>query len=121
MTELGGRAIVVATNFRLGNFGFLALKELSMVDPRGVSGNLGILDIQMALQWVQDNAVAFGGDNTRVTLIGQSSGGTNILSLLASPASVGMLFVAKRSRFRTSKHRYCIFDVPFQVAFFSIL
>jgi carboxylesterase type B len=34
---VGGRAIVVAPNFRLGVFGFLALRELSAEDPRGVS------------------------------------------------------------------------------------
>ena len=54
------------------------------------SGNYGILDIQLALRWVQDNAARFGGDRARVTVIGQSSGGTNIMALLASPASRGL-------------------------------
>jgi carboxylesterase type B len=80
----------VTPNFRLGALGFLALPELSAADPRGSSGNYALLDIQLALQWVQANAHAFGGDAQRVTLIGQSSGGTNILALLASPTSVGL-------------------------------
>jgi hypothetical protein len=58
--------------------------------PTQTSGNFGILDIQLALRWVQDNAAGFGGDKSRVTVIGQSSGGTNIMALLASPASRGL-------------------------------
>eukprot|EP00035_Acanthoeca_spectabilis_P016817 m.351907 g.351907 ORF g.351907 m.351907 type:complete len:573 (-) comp16580_c1_seq1:501-2219(-) len=94
VTHYGGKAIVVTSNFRVGNFGFLALKELSAEDPRGVSGNLAILDIQLALQWVQTNAAAFGGDKSKVTLIGQSSGGTNIFGLFASPGSKGLFSAA---------------------------
>jgi acetyl esterase/lipase len=74
--------------------GFLALKELRDEDPRGTSGNLALLDIQLALRWVQQNGAKFGGDPGRVTLIGQSSGGTNILALLASPASNGLFAAA---------------------------
>eukprot|EP01127_Copromyxa_protea_P008471 TRINITY_DN1944_c0_g1_i2.p1 TRINITY_DN1944_c0_g1~~TRINITY_DN1944_c0_g1_i2.p1 ORF type:complete len:270 (+),score=39.58 TRINITY_DN1944_c0_g1_i2:59-868(+) len=86
--------VVVAANYRLGPLGFLALPQLSSVDPRGVSGNYGILDIQLALRWVQQNIARFGGDSNRVTLLGQSSGGTNIFSLLASPASKGLFHAA---------------------------
>ncbi|CAJ1380992.1 unnamed protein product [Effrenium voratum] len=82
--------ILVAMNYRLGIFGYLALKELSAVDPRGSSGNLGITDQQLALQWVQQNIRAFGGDPDRVTILGQSSGGTNVFALLASNASRGL-------------------------------
>jgi len=94
VTLYGGKAIVVAPNYRVGNFGFLTLKELSEADPRKASGNYGILDLQLALQWVQDNAVALGGDKSKVTLIGQSSGGTNIFALLASPASTSLFSAA---------------------------
>jgi para-nitrobenzyl esterase len=55
---------------------------------------LALLDIQLALRWVQQNGAKFGGDPRRVTLIGQSSGGTNILALLASPASNGLFAAA---------------------------
>lgn len=89
-----GRAVVVAINYRLNVFGFAALAALSAADPRGVSGNLGFLDQQLALRWVQRNIAAFGGDPGRVTIIGQSSGGTSIVALLSSPASRGLFSAA---------------------------
>ena len=82
--------VLVAMNYRLGIFGYLALRELAEVDPRGISGNLGITDQQLALRWVQQNIAAFGGDSDHVTLLGQSSGGTNILAHLASESSRGL-------------------------------
>ena len=85
-----GKMVVVAINYRLTAFGFLATSALGSADPRGVSGNYGILDQQLALQWVQDNIANFGGDPDSVTLIGQSSGGTSIFALLSSPASQGL-------------------------------
>lgn len=45
------------------------------------SGNLGIMDIVMALEWVKDNISAFGGDPENITLFGQSGGGAKILTL----------------------------------------
>jgi carboxylesterase type B len=85
-----GEAIVVAVNYRLSLWGWLAAAELRSADPRGVSGNYGLLDMQEALRWVGRNAPAFGGDPSRVTVLGQSSGGTAVLALLASPASRGL-------------------------------
>jgi len=82
--------VLVAMNYRTGTLGYLALKELSTVDPRGVSGNAGIADQQLALRWVQENIHAFGGDAKRVAIIGQSSGGTNVLGHLASSSSRGL-------------------------------
>jgi carboxylesterase type B len=92
--SMGGKVVLVAINYRLGSFGYLALKELSATDPRGVSGNYAITDLQESLRWVQKNIVAFGGDKSRVTVFGQSSGGTQVLALLASPASRGLLHSA---------------------------
>eukprot|EP01079_Euglenida_sp_SAG-EU17-18_P001762 gene1762-2910_t len=86
----GGKLIVVAMNYRLNALGFMALPALSATDPRGVSGNYGVLDQQLAMRWVQKNIAVFGGDPNRVTVIGQSSGGTSIFALLASPSSVGL-------------------------------
>lgn len=87
-----GEAIVVACQYRLGVFGFMAIAELSKRDPRGVSGNYGILDQELCLQWVQRNALAFGGDAHRVTLLGHSSGGTSIFALLAGTSVQRGLF-----------------------------
>lgn len=81
--------IAVAINYRLNVFGYLATAALSSTSG-GTSGNYGFLDQQLALRWIQNNIRAFGGDPTRVTLAGQSSGGTSIFALLSSPASVGL-------------------------------
>ena len=86
-----GDAIVVAVGYRLNAFGWLAHPALASADPRGVSGNYGLLDIQLALRWVQSNIHNFGGDPNVVTVIGQSSGGTAIFGLLCSPDSVGLM------------------------------
>jgi len=83
-------AIVVTPNYRLGAFGYLALKELSETDPRGVSGNYAITDLVRALEWTNEHISSFGGDPGRVNLIGQSSGGTNIFALLACPQAKGL-------------------------------
>ena len=82
--------VVVSISYRMNAFGFLAHPALAIDDPRGVSGNYGLLDMQLGLSWIQENIKNFGGDPRRVTLFGQSSGGTAIYSLLASPASAGL-------------------------------
>ncbi|GAB5372246.1 hypothetical protein AAMO2058_001648700 [Amorphochlora amoebiformis] len=84
------RTISVLANYRLNAFGYLSLNELSSRDPRGVSGNYGLLDQISALRWVQRNIKAFGGDPDRVTVYGQSSGGTSVLALLCSPQAKGL-------------------------------
>lgn len=94
VSALDGNVVLVALNYRLNSFGYFALKELSATDPRGVSGNYGILDCQAALRWVQQHIAAFGGDPARVLVFGQSSGGTQVLGLLASPGSVGLFAAA---------------------------
>ena len=63
----------------------------SLRDPTDNSvGNYGLRDQQEALRWLQRNVARFGGDRHRVLLFGQSSGGTSIFGLLASPASNGL-------------------------------
>ena len=57
--------IYVTINYRLGPFGFMHLQNTE------ISGNMGFLDQNMALQWIHNNADRFGGDNSRITLSGQ--------------------------------------------------
>ena len=71
---LAGRgAVVVSLNYRLGVFGFLAHPELTSESAHGSSGHYGFLDQIAALQWVQKNIGAFGGDPGNVTIFGQSA------------------------------------------------
>ena len=82
--------VVVTINYRLGVFGFLALRELSAESPNHASGNYGLMDQIAALQWVQKNIVAFGGDPSRVTIFGQSAGSVSVSVLMASPLANGL-------------------------------
>lgn len=82
--------IVVSFNYRLGIFGAFAHPELSRESPHRVSGNYCILDQIAALQWVQRNIAAFGGDPGNVTAFGESAGGASINRLLASPLARGL-------------------------------
>ncbi len=84
-----GDVVVVSLNHRLNILGYLYLAELA--DGRYPdSGNVGILDIVAALEWVRDNIAAFGGDPGNVTLFGQSGGGFKISTLMAMPAAHGL-------------------------------
>lgn len=78
-------AVVVTVNYRLGIFGFLDLPALKTGDPLDDSGNFALLDIVKALEFVQANIAAFGGDPQRVTLMGQSAGAVNVYALMTSP------------------------------------
>ena len=82
--------MVVTANHRLGVMGFMAHPELSKESSHSSSGNYALLDILMALQWIQENALQFGGDPKNVTLFGQSSGAFDIQLLMASPLSKGL-------------------------------
>lgn len=77
--------VVVAANYRLGVFGFLAHPELTAESDHGSSGNYGFLDQVAALQWVHDNIAAFGGDPGNVTINGESAGSYSVSALMASP------------------------------------
>ena len=71
--------VLVSINYRLGSFGFLAHAGLSAESEHGSSGNYGLLDKIAALEWVQANAEAFGGDPERVLIFGQSAGSMSVL------------------------------------------
>ena len=82
--------VVVSTGYRLGALGFLAHPGLSAENAKHVSGNYGLLDVMSALQWVQRNISAFGGDPKRVTIFGESAGGIAVSMLCASPLAKGL-------------------------------
>jgi len=82
--------IVVTANYRLGVFGFLAHPDLTAESEHHSSGNYGLLDQIAALSWVQRNIAAFGGDPSRVTVFGQSSGSISISVLATSPLAKGL-------------------------------
>ncbi len=82
--------IVVSFGYRLGPLGFLALPELTRESPHHASGDYGFQDQIAALQWVQRNIAAFGGDPARLTVFGQSAGAMSISVLMASPLAKGL-------------------------------
>lgn len=84
-----GDVVVVTLNYRLGVLGFLHLAELAE-EPYTSAGNCGLLDQIAALQWVQKNIAAFGGDPHNVTIFGESAGAMSIGALLVMPASRGL-------------------------------
>eukprot|EP01059_Diplonema_ambulator_P033338 TRINITY_DN6911_c1_g1_i1.p1 TRINITY_DN6911_c1_g1~~TRINITY_DN6911_c1_g1_i1.p1 ORF type:complete len:741 (+),score=143.60 TRINITY_DN6911_c1_g1_i1:845-3067(+) len=79
--------ILVTVNSRLGLLGYTALQSLAAEDPNGYTGNYGMQDQTLALQWIQRSIRSFGGDPKRITIFGESSGG----------ASVSYHLTAKRS------------------------
>jgi para-nitrobenzyl esterase len=88
---LAGKGVVfVSFNYRVGIFGTLAHPALSRESPHRVSGNYDILDQIAALQWVQRNIAAFGGDPSNVTIDGQSAGSCSVNTLIASPLARGL-------------------------------
>src|SRR5258708_16811590 len=86
------RGIVALTvNYRLGVFGLSAHPALTGESPRHASANYGLLDQAAALQWVQDNIAAFGGDPRRVTIAGESAGSIAVSALMASPLAKNLI------------------------------
>ncbi|MBR1657400.1 MAG: carboxylesterase/lipase family protein [Synergistaceae bacterium] len=87
-----GDVVVVSINHRLNVLGFLDLSAYG--EAYRYSGNLGIMDIVAALEWVRDNIANFGGDPSNVTLFGQSGGGAKILTLMGTPKAAGLFHKA---------------------------
>src|SRR5579864_2489890 len=81
--------VVVTLNHRLNVFGFTYLGGLGS-EKYADSGNVGMRDIVLALEWVRDNIASFGGDPANVTIFGQSGGGGKVGTLLAMPAAKGL-------------------------------
>lgn len=83
-----GDVVVVSVNHRLNVFGYLHLDKYGE-QFRG-SGNAGMLDLVMALEWVRDNIAQFGGDPESVMIFGESGGGWKVTSLMAMDAAKGL-------------------------------
>ena len=84
------RAIVVTINYRLGALGFLSQRALAKEQGKDVLPAVGLLDQRAALQWVQRNIAAFGGDPGNVTIDGESAGAWSVCAQLTMPASRGL-------------------------------
>jgi para-nitrobenzyl esterase len=84
-----GDVVVVTVNHRLNAFGFL---YLGAIDPKQYpdSGNVGMLDLVLALEWVRENIAEFGGDPSRALIFGQSGGGAKCATLMAMPSAHGL-------------------------------
>jgi len=85
--------VVVAINHRLNVFGHLDLSQIGG-ERFAQSGNAGILDLVLALEWVREHAARFGGDPGNVTIFGQSGGGGKVSALLAMPGAKGLFHKA---------------------------
>ena len=98
------QVIVVTINYRLGPMGWFTHPAIQGLQ-NGIdkASNFGTLDIMEALQWVQTNIQNFGGDPENITIFGESAGGNNVLSLLASPMGNGLFHKAiSQSGYTTS-------------------
>jgi para-nitrobenzyl esterase len=98
--------VLVSMNHRLNVFGFLDLSQIGG-EKYAQSGNVSMLDLVQALEWVRDNIAGFGGDAGNVTIFGQSGGGGKVTTLMAMPAAKGLFhravamsgsFIAANSR-----------------------
>ena len=87
-TEKG--VILVSMNYRLGRLGFFAFPALSREHPEEPKGNYAYMDQIAALEWVQRNIAAFGGDPKNVTIFGESAGGVSVHSLITIPQAKGL-------------------------------
>lgn len=83
-----GDAVVVTLNHRLNVLGFMDLSQYG--EKYAYSGNVGMIDIVAALEWVRDNIAAFGGDPSRVMIFGQSGGGAKVSTLMGMPSAKGL-------------------------------
>jgi para-nitrobenzyl esterase len=84
-----GDVVVVTINHRLNVFGYLQLAEVGGKEF-ATSGNVGVQDMQLALEWVRDNIAAFGGNPGNVTIFGESGGGVKVSTLLGVPSAKGL-------------------------------
>ena len=77
--------VLVEMQYRVGPLGFFCLPD------DDIAGNMGLMDQALALQWVQDHIQYFGGDPSRVTLMGESAGAASVTYHMLSPSSQGKI------------------------------
>lgn len=85
-----GDIVFCSVNHRLGPIGFTNLAGVGG-EKYAKSGNVGMLDIVAALEWIKDNIVNFGGDPGNITIMGQSGGGAKVCTVLAMPSAKGLV------------------------------
>ncbi len=107
-----GDVVVISFNYRLGALGFLAHPDLAD-EETGTVGNFGLLDQLAALQWVQDNVAAFGGDRGNVTLFGESAGAMSVSTLLSMDSTAGLF---RRAIAQSGPHQCATRDEAAEVA-----
>jgi len=90
VAQSGHKVVVAAANYRLGYLGFAASAEIQARSHDGSAGNFGIQDQRLGMKWVQDHIAAFGGDGKRMTIFGESAGGSSVMNHLAAPRSGGL-------------------------------
>jgi para-nitrobenzyl esterase len=83
--------VVITCNYRLNIFGNFAHPDLSKEAAYKASGNYGLLDQVAALQWVQKNIAAFGGNPKKVTIAGESAGSISVSYQMASPLAKNLI------------------------------
>jgi len=120
-----GDVVVVGINHRLNIFGHCYLSRAGGREYAN-SGNVGILDIVRALEWVRDHAAEFGGDRDRVMVFGQSGGGAKIATMMAMPAGKGLFhraatmsgqqITAQGPRGATLRAQACMDELKFKPA-----
>jgi len=88
-----GDVVFCSMNHRLGALGFTNLASAGG-EKFASSGNVGMLDLVAALEWVRDNIANFGGDPGNVTIMGQSGGGAKVTTLTAMPSAKGLFHKA---------------------------
>ena len=84
--------VFVSLNYRLGALGFMGSAQLAAEQLDGMTGNYGLQDQRMALEFVKANAAAFGGDANFITIMGQSAGAVSVFAHIASEQTPDGLF-----------------------------
>jgi len=86
----GSGLVLVDVSYRLNLDGFLSIDAMVEESSSHTSGAFGLYDMLESLRWVQRNIKEFQGDPAKVTIFGQSSGGTAVMMLLGSPLAAGL-------------------------------